>query len=198
MTPDLFGDVSTVDTGERSDFDFYETPAWMTRSLLHYQPEIACSSVLECCSGRDAIANVLRAAGCRVYTNDIDRRHPAMTHGDATTRAYWAGLAPVVDWIVTNTPFNVGFPILVHAFAHARIGVALLLRKTFLEPTEERGTWLAANPPLRIIGQPRHPFRGSGSDSVACDWMIWRRARAPIAGEPAIVIDHVARTRTVR
>jgi hypothetical protein len=192
---DLFGDVPTVDTGERSDFDFYETPGWMTRSLLHHHPAICGTVVLEPCSGRDAITNVLRAGGCTVITNDIDTRHPAQTFGDATRADFWDGCTTPLDWVITNPPFGVAFAILERAFAYPRLrsGVALLVRKTFLEPTEERGGWFAAHPPTRIIGQPRHSFRGTGSDSVACDWFLWEKS--PIRSLPPIVVDHKAKTR---
>ena len=190
---DLFGDVSTVDTGERSDHDFYETPGFMTRSLLHFHPSIRGSKVLESCSGRDAIVTILRVAGCDVYTNDIDPRHPAETHEDATLASYWSG-APCVDWVISNLPFEPAFGILPHALAHADVGVAMLLRKTFTEPTLERGPWLAKNPPTRTIGLPRWPFRGAGTDSVPCDWFIWERR--PDRSLQPIVIDHAAERRT--
>lgn len=183
---DLLDGVPTLDTGERSEFDFYETPAWMTRSLLHFHPAI---------EGRNAIVRVLRDGSLapQIFTNDIDPRHPAETHHDARLAEYWAS-APAVDWVITNPPFVDAFPILVHAFTHARVGVALLVRKTFLEPTEERGEWLSAHPPTHIIGQPRHSFRGSGSDTVACDWMIWRR-EPDAHNETPFVIDHLAKSR---
>jgi len=189
----LFGDVSIADTGERNEFDYYPTPGFMTRSLLHFHPAIAGSQVLEPCSGGDAITTVLRAAGCVVATNDIDRRHPAMTHWNAELAEYWGMWAPEVDWVITNPPFNVALPILQHAVAHAKIGVAFLLRKTFLEPTDDRGPWLQVHPPTRAIGQPRYSFRGSGSDSVSCDWYVWERR--PDRSLPPFVIDHVAERR---
>lgn len=191
---DLFGDVSTLDTGERNAFDYYPTPAFMTRSLLHFHPAIAGASVLEPCAGGGAITTVLQAAGCRVSTNDVDRRHPADEHMDATAAAYWTLVAPPVDWVVTNPPFAVALPILQQAVRHARVGVAFLLRKTFLEPTDDRGPWLQAHPPSRAIGEPRYSFRGTGSDSVSCDWYLWLRER--VAGLPPIVVDHVAERRT--
>jgi hypothetical protein len=191
---DLFGDVTTVDSGERSDFDFYETPTWMTRSLLHFHPALRGKRVLECCSGRDAITRVLREeAGCEVFTNDIDTRHPATTHFDATQPWYWRDHAPAVDYVVTNPAFDVAMPILAHAAEHASEGVVFLVRKTFLEPTHDRGPWLQANPPDRAIGEPRYSFRGVGSDSVSCDWYVWLRQR--IAGLPPFVIDYVAERR---
>lgn len=193
---DLLGGVSREDTGVRSANDFYETPAWMTRSLLVFHPAILGASVLECCSGRDAITRVLRdEGGCRVWTNDIDTAQPAETHHDARLDAYWQA-APLVEYVVTNPTFESAFDILTRAAAHASRGVVFLLRKSFLEPTAERGPWLAAHPPTRVIGQPRHSFRGKGSDSVASDWFIWEREWAIDRTLPAFVVDHVAKTRT--
>jgi hypothetical protein len=52
--------------------------------------------------------------------------------------------------------------------------VAMLLRLSFLEPTRERGPWLAKNPPDLVIVLPRISFTGDGkTDSVTCAWMIW-------------------------
>jgi hypothetical protein len=192
---DLFGDVTTVDTGERSDFDFYETAAFQVRSLVHHHPAIRGARVLECCSGRDAIARVLRDEyGCTVFTNDIDTRHPAETHFDATQAWYWREHAPAVDFVVTNPAFNVAFPILVHAVQHASEGTIFLVRKTFLEPTEERGPWLQEHPPSRAIGLPRYSFRGKGSDSVSADWFVWEKR--PDRSLPPIVVDSDAERRT--
>lgn len=205
MSVDLFGGVSTIDTGLRSDHDFYETPAWMTRALLRAHPAILLgpaihpaigrgpAAILEPCCGRGAIVRELQAAGALVFTNDLDRRHGAMTHCDATRAGYWTVKAPAVEWVVTNVPFNVAFPLLVLAHGFARVGVALLLRKTFLEPTEERGAWLALHPPTRIVGLPRHNFRGAGSDSVSCDWFIWEHT--PDRSLPPVVIDAYAKQR---
>lgn len=187
---DLFGGVPTVDTGGRQDYDFYPTPAWMVRSLLNFHPAIRGARVLEPCSGDDAIARVLcEEFSCTVATNDIDTRHPAQTHFDATQAWYWRDHAPQVDYVVTNPAFDSGFEILKHAYAHARVGVVFLVRTTFLEPTHDRGPGLQEHPPMRCIGQPRYSFRGKGSDSVSCDWYVWRD-RVP--GLPPFVIDYVA------
>lgn len=192
---DLFGDRSTADTGVRSEGDFYETPAFQTRSLLTFHPVIRGSTVLECCSGRDAITRVLRAeAGCTVHTNDIDPRHPAETHFDATNGNYWMHHAPAIDWVVTNLPFNIAIKILPLALMHARLGVATVLLKSFDEPTEDRGEWLHAYPWTRKICQPRHSYRGTGSPSMASDWFIWEKVRD--ASLPPCVVDHLAKDRT--
>lgn len=204
---DLFGSVSTADTGSRSDLDFYETPAWMTRSLLWKFPIPALPSrawpprLLEPCSGRDAITTVLRTAGYKVRTNDIDPRHPSETHEDATSRAFWESLgAGEIDWTVTNPTFRNAIHVLKLAYEFSNLGVIMLLRKSFLEPTgdpmrpkpDDRGPWLASHPPTGIVGQPRHSFRGTGSDSQSCDWMIWDKRK----GAPSfITVDFLAETR---
>ena len=193
---DLFGNVSTLDNGERSDFDFYETPAWMTRSLLTHHPVIRGKLVLECASGNDAITTVLRdEGGCTVLTNDIDRRHPAMTHHDATKEDFWKFITAdcPIEWVISNLPFNVAFPILEHAL-HYTARVAFLLRKTFLEPTDDRGPFLAQFPPQHIIGLPRHKFRQGveSTDSVSCDWMIWNDKGG--SARP-IIVDYGAKSR---
>lgn len=191
---DLFGDVSIADTGVRSAYDYYPTPAWMTRSLLYHHPDIAGAAVLEPCAGGNAITAVLREASCEVFTADIDPRHAGLDrYADMTVESAWCDYGGI-EWVVTNPPFNVAFDILRHALEHANTGVALLLRKTFLEPTDERGPWLQAHPPTRIIGLPRYSFRGVGSDSVSCDWMIWEKR--PDRSLLPIVIDYVAERRT--
>lgn len=216
---DLFGNVPTNDDGSRSQFDFYETPGFMVRSLTHHHPAIVRSMpaapalsharrapvILECCSGNDAIAVVLREEhGLVVRTNDIDPRHPAETHEDATKPEYWQRWRgahgerqemPAIDWVITNPPFNIALPILQLAFSVAQVGVAFLLRKTFLEPTEDRGPWLSHFPPTREIGLPRYSFRGAGNDSVSCDWMIFEHHPDRRLGR---VIDHLAESRTRR
>jgi hypothetical protein len=103
--------------------------------------------------------------------------------------------APPVDWVISNLPFGVAFDIVPHARLHARVGIAMLLRKSWTEPTEERGPWLSQNAPHRVIGLPRHSFRGTGSDSVASDWHIWIKGLYEDDDLPSFVIDHVAKTR---
>ena len=59
-----------------------------------------------------------------------------------------------------------------------RVGVAFLLRLSFVEPTNERGDWLEKNPPTGRITLPRYSFTGDGrSDSVTAEWMIWHKDR---------------------
>lgn len=194
MGVDLFARPSTEDTGVRNANDYYETPAWMVAALLQHHPIAADAVILEPCAGDGAIARALQASGrSRVMTNDLDRQHQTTLHLDATEELWSYGPIAMTDWVITNPPFNAAFPILEQAELLARVGVAMLLRKTFLEPTRDRGPWLSVHPPTHIIGLPRHRFRGKGQDSVSADWMIWRRRDRDVARP--FIIDHQAKQR---
>lgn len=193
---DLFGRPSLADDGRRSELDRYFTPSWMVASLLHHQAIDRQSLILEPCCGDGAIVLALQSAGFgRIITNDLDPRHVASRHRDAAAADFWAmKTVQDVDWVISNPPFGEAQAILEHAELVARVGVAFLLRKTFLEPTRERGPWLALHPPSRIVGLPRHSFRGDGSDSVSTDWHIWLRVDRR-RSSPPIVIDPEAKSR---
>ena len=166
----------------RVPLDFYETPAWQTRVLAHHVSiEGHC---YEPCVGNGAIPNALddgRRLGKRYWRlNDIDPHWPADTHLDATTPEAWT--APQVDWVVSNFPFGVATPIVKHAHRIARVGVAVLLRLSWLEPTADRREFLGDCPPDLLIVLPRTRYNPNSKsvDSVTTAWMVWYTAH----GEP--------------
>lgn len=202
MNDDLFGRPSTVDTGIRQENDYYETPAWMVASLLRHHPigsdrGHARCFIVEPCAGDGAISRIFVKRGYRVLTNDIDQRHPTMLHLDARHELWTDPATAETDWVISNTSFDIAFKVLEQAYMIARMGVALLLRKTFDEPTKKRGAWLSRYPPTHTIRLPRHKFRrqAKGSDSTSVDWFIWRKGDQPeiwtIA--PPYTIDHRAK-----
>lgn len=152
--------------------DFYPTPEWATKELLRY---VAISGeILECCAGQGDMAKILERVG-KVYCNDIDTETMSPNHWDATRPSAWEERRPW-DWVVTNPPFSVAAEIVPLAFKYAQTGIAMLLRLSYLEPVENRGSWLHDNPPNTLIVLPRISFTGDGkTDSVTCAWMIWRK-----------------------
>ena len=170
----------------RRHLDAYYTPAAQTLALLKLHD--VTGSILEPCVGGGDIARQLPGD---VRTNDIDPNVTADQHLDAASPSFWAGLGDA-DWIVSNPPYAQPAcrDIVRCAVAHARVGVAMLLRLSFLEPTAKinpRGPWLAECPPSRLIVLPRCSYTGDGkTDSVTTAWMIWLRC-GPLPGEPPIV-----------
>jgi hypothetical protein len=151
----------------------------LTETLLQYVPIIG--RVMEPCAGEGKIAQVLDSYGFHVRTvfrNDIDPRFGYDWHDDAADMdaAMWGGQ---FDWVVTNPPYNQAAAILETAFKHALVGVAFLLRLSFLEPTNTRKAWLQSHQcalsNLLIFGSPRPSFTDDGrTDSATVAWMIWQ------------------------
>lgn len=160
----------------RREHDFYETPEWMTHALLHRLRGERFGVFFEPCAGHGAIARLLPGD---VYVNEP--YEPLRAEGyrcqfafDAADPQVWHDFFPVVDWVVTNPPFALADRIVPLAVTHARAGVAILLRLSWLEPTDMRQRFLAASPPTRLIVLPRYSFRGSGqTDSVTSAWFVW-------------------------
>lgn len=155
--------------------DFYQTPSWATRCLLDHLKMPTPSSIFEPCVGDGAIARELQQRGHRVSTNDLDTSRAADVHFDATD--VWPLMVTIErpDWVITNPPFSAAYRILRRAIASAS-SVAMLLRLSFLEPTQEREAFLVEEPPNLLIVLPRYSFTGDGkTDSVTSAWMIWSR-----------------------
>lgn len=154
--------------------DFYPTGQALTHELLK-QVKIS-GKILECCSGDGAIASLF--PGC--ITNDF---HPLVGHEptfklDACNLDSWQAWQGI-DWVVTNPPFSLAPSILPLALENARVGVAVLLRLSYLEPCANRAQWLqksADSLSHLIIFNPRPRFRADtrGNDNVTVAWYVWQ------------------------
>lgn len=170
----------TEQPGERRDLDFYATPQYQTRALLRRVQFADGWRVFEPCAGDGAIVRELPSS-VDVVTNDVVVRDPLLPDFllDARAIASWRAFCAADERfqvVITNPPFNEAFEIAQHAIEACDVGLILLLRLSWLEPTDERGPWLRAHPPTRVIVLPRHDYRGNGAtDSVTSAWVIWSR-----------------------
>ena len=175
-------DTPTREHLARQPLDFYPTPSLLTWALLNshrFVPWRNKATVLEPCNGEGAISDVLKESGLfrLVDTADIDETKPAALTMDAADPGAWARSARY-DWVITNPPYNQAPAILPLAYDNCRVGMAMLLRLSYLEPCENRAGWLVEHPPAKVIVfNPRPRFRAdtSGSDSVTTAWFIWHR-----------------------
>lgn len=172
----------------RNPLDAYYTPSWMTKGLTGRLPIIG--TVLEPCAGDGGIADVILDTSLAedIFCNDID---PAQDwcdfHMDAAMPEFWEQMRESggFDWVITNPPYDPKLlpEIIKGALETAEVGVAMLLRLSFLEPTEERTLWLPRNEPDCAIVTPRHSFTNNGkTDSVTTAWFIWYN----LVGAPTI------------
>lgn len=152
--------------------DYYPTGSKLVSALLPHI-DIINSKVIEPCNGNGHISKFLICK--ELITNDIAHDVSNGSSGwDARNHINWLNLN--VDWTITNPPFNQAFRILCNAHYYSKVGVAFLLRLSFLEPTIERGEWLNKNPPNKLIVLPRYSFTQDGkTDSVTSAWMVWDR-----------------------
>ena len=141
----------------RRPMDFYETSKEAVDALVEHYLRVEFHtevSILEPCSGDGALARALAVYGYEfVWCNDLDQARVAHTHQDARTFNF----SSEAELAVTNPPFNQAFDILKNLHPQVPV-IALLLRLTFLEPTKDRGPWLAKYPPNKLIVLPRYSF----------------------------------------
>jgi hypothetical protein len=151
----------------RHEFDFYETPAWLTLLALSHIP--FSGMIGEPCAGHGAISSILKATGFNVWLNDIDLVKPTDYHSDAAKSEHWATL-PDADWIISNPPYGrLAAPIVQNAYHHARKGIAMVLRLNWLEVCDDRVDFLRQHPPTTILNVPRFCYRRSTKGKWATD-----------------------------
>jgi hypothetical protein len=169
----------------RDPSDRYWTPVGYTRALLARVP--IAGVVLEPSAGEGAIVRALidhgRPAVREIVTRDILPGDYVSKVADMTGASAWAETCdpwlPGIDWVVMNPPFNHAARFVELALERAAVGVAALVRLSFLEPVKGREAALVSRPPDRVIVLPRVKFRGKGSDSVTCAWCVWGRFVRP-------------------
>lgn len=156
----------------RRDMDAYYTPPGMTEALL--RKCMIRGRVLEPCAGDGSISVPLRAVGCRVFENDLDKSVGTAYNENAADpkAAIWRlGL----DWVVTNPPYSLA-PLIVYNALMNYTNVAMLLRLSFLEPCKNRADILTMYPLSKLIvfGQPRPSFTADGrTDAATVAWFVW-------------------------
>lgn len=175
----------------RHTHDFYPTPSFFTNLLLSKVP--IAGGVGEPFVGNGAIAQVIDDHSDRVWcawTNDIVEYSgwkPASLL-DLSTKENWE-FVPVLDWYVTNPPFNLmNDPWYLNAlYEKCRVGLALLVRQTWMTAgsgqsgVSDRGLWLEEHPPTKQIVLPRYCWADNKTtgkpqvDACAHYWVIWHK-----------------------
>lgn len=133
------------------NIDDFPTQPWGTRAFIERGPVdfangLTGLTVWEPCAGRRTMSSILREySPARLIETDIqdygagvdvmDFRHAEMSDG--------------VDWIITNPPFALSLDLWRQAMSVARVGVAFLLRLSWLEGVERYHA-------LHETGQVRH------------------------------------------
>jgi hypothetical protein len=175
------------------DLDYFPTPPWAARAggELIQKLDPGDWSVWEPACGGGHMAHGLREHFTTVVESDIHQHEggdPAFVVDFLSEEA--RQFEPGIDWIVTNPPFVLGDAFVRTAYAHARRGVAMLLRLVFLEGGK-RYRLLHEDCPLSAVApfSERVPMvKGrwdpDASSATAYAWFVWlktpERPSAPI------------------
>lgn len=159
---------------ERLVRDAYYSPKDLVYPLVDRLGSEINGVILECCNGTGHISDVLREAGKKVLTNDIDPESASDLHNDACDPYFWNRVD--ADWVITNPPFSQASEMVQLAYQNANVGIAFFLRLSFLEPCKGRVEFLEESPPNEIYVMPRISFTGDGGkDLVTGMWAVWRK-----------------------
>lgn len=151
--------------------DYYPTPAWATRALLHY--EKFQGVIVEPCCGDGAMSEVLRETGCRIVSTDLHDR------GYGKLRDVFSYESEVEN-VVTNPPFNIAGDIIQHMLPLFQRKMAFFLRTAFLEGVSRYNKIYTVHPPSRVHVFTRRvtlypasmPEKAAGG-TTSYAWFVW-------------------------
>lgn len=186
--------------------DFFPTPPWATRALCEHLDrwgDIAKETAWDPACGEGHMVRPLAEYFQSVYASDV-HDYSAVFPGQHRVTDFlieWdrpaAAERPRADWIITNPPFRLAEAFVLRALAEADVGVAMLVRTTFLEGGGRHERLFAQHPPEWILQfcerVPMHRGRleANGSTATAYCWLVWligsRRPRGPGLHFPAFV-----------
>lgn len=186
--------VSTAVMARRStapdSLDFFPTPPWATRALLvdvfgkyvDHEPQ----SCWEPAAGEGHMAEVLREFLPLVHASDVHdygKGYPVGSFVGGALDLDRATCPFAPEWVITNPPFNLAAEFVDQALEVATVGVAFLLRTTWLESEDRWQSVFRLRAP-RLVAQfvERCPMVQGRWDprkrsATAYAWFIWDVAR---------------------
>ena len=100
---------------------------------------------------------------------------------DPTKPGAWPGVSP--DWIVGNPPYRHAETHVRWALKQAKVGVAFILKLSFLESAERLDFWWESPVNDLYVLAERPSFTGQGTDSSAYAFFVWYKC-ADFEGSP--------------
>lgn len=169
---------------EPSDsLDLFPTPPWATRALCEWLSKfytLEALSVWEPACGLGDMVHPLAKYFRTVKASDIH----AYGYGEIENFLF-AKRDERHDFIITNPPFRLAEDFIPNALTRSRVGVAMLVRTSFLEGVARYNRLYSFSPPTDILQfterVPMHKGRlvENGSTATAYCWLVWRKESAP-------------------
>ncbi|NOU05340.1 MAG: SAM-dependent DNA methyltransferase [Hyphomicrobiaceae bacterium] len=173
--------------------DFFPTPPFGTRALcehvLRTRFDLRQMTCLEPAAGEGHMAEVLREYFKRVHASDVFDYGKGYAVGafvanrlglvDDLSRCPFAP-----DWVITNPPFNLAEAFVERALAEANVGVAILVRTSWLETSERYHKIFSVTPPTTVaifverVAMVKGRWDHNASTATSYAWVIWDKFKA--------------------
>lgn len=156
--------------------DDFPTPPWATRALcwrLAARHSLSGCIVREPCANRGYMARPLGEFFGTVWASDIVDYSAGFPICDYVESQEFA-----VDWTISNPPYKLAVQFIEKAILNSRVGVAMLLRGSFIEGQRRYIRLFRDNPPMIYHFAERVPmFRGrvdpEASSPAVYSWYVW-------------------------
>lgn len=164
--------------------DYYATPPWCTRAILHHLRKSA--HVLDPCAGDGAILRTVYeewwpqdVALLRGFEINWERAEMSKSLQVDALKIPWHHPDDELDkpgLILTNPPYYLSMEFVDKALKEVSPTgtVAMLLRLAWLS-SQKRAPWLRKHTPSIYVLPKRPSFTGSGTDSTDYAWFVWDR-----------------------
>jgi hypothetical protein len=170
--------------------DFFPTPPWATRALIEHvftkNERNRARTIMEPACGLGHMSEVLKESfGC-VQASDVHDYGIGHRVGSFVGKDVIKAPPGSFDWVITNPPFNLACEFAERALTIAKVGVALLVRTTWLETKGRYNRLFSMTPPDTVaLFSERVPMvkglwdpRASTATSYA--WVVWRVEARPV------------------
>jgi hypothetical protein len=169
-----------------SSLDFFPTPPWATRALLEYvlpqrRQRFAVERCWEPAAGDGHMAETLREQFGQVHASDVHDYGRGYDVGSFVGEGADVASCPwQPDWIITNPPFNLALEFALRALTVARVGVALLVRTSWLEGLQRHAELFGPSPPWRVglfverVPMVKGRWDPEASTATSYCWVVWR------------------------
>lgn len=167
----------------RDSLDFFPTPPWATRALINdvLGAENCRGTAWEPACGAGHMSAVLAETFGRVFRSDVHDYGVGAVIGSFVGEGADRAECPFRPaWIITNPPFNLAMDFAERAIGEATVGVALLVRSTWIEGVARYERIFSRTPPAIVapfverVPMVKGRWDPNATTATAYAWIIWR------------------------
>jgi hypothetical protein len=174
---------STNRGGQRTEADYYPTPAWCVHRLLE-EVDLPGGQWLEPAAGTGMLIEAVNAVRRDIQWRAVELRDACESPLSRVVGP--SGQVSIMDFlqvappdseqectvIITNPPYSRAMPMIEHSLEFGARFIVMLLRLNFLA-SESRATFMRQHSPDVYVLPNRPSFSGHGTDSIDYAWFVW-------------------------